>query len=117
MCCVCCMIIIIILDSPKLEDDGDDDPYVTSELKGFKIITTLNLVFSFCICVCMLILIKDKLKKLRCIAKKFRKNIVRRRGRLPTKSEIDLKKIQAYMSTSDDDNDHDSVMFERESVC
>ena len=111
------MIIIIILDSPKLEDDGDDDPYVTSELKGFKIITTLNLVFSFCICVCMLILIKDELKKLRCIAKKFRKNIVRRRGRLPTKSEIDLKKIQAYMSTSDDDNDHDSVMFERESVC
>jgi hypothetical protein len=51
--CMCIIIIIIIIfDLPKLEND---DPYVTPELKGFKIITTLNLVFSFCICVCMLI--------------------------------------------------------------
>ena len=106
---------IFILDSRK-HDDDDDDPFVSPELKGFKIITTLNLIFSFCTCVCMLILNKDKLNKLNCITKKSRMNMKSRHGRLSTKSEIDLKTMQSYISTSDD-NDYDSVMFDRESRC
>lgn len=37
------IIMIFILNSRK-HDDDDDDPFVSPELKGFNIITTLNLI-------------------------------------------------------------------------
>lgn len=113
--------IIIIVDSHKEKED--DDLFEDEEWKGFTIIVPLNLGFSVCIFIGLLVLIKDKLNKLKCgtkiSKKKFRRNraiFKPRHGKLPSRSEIDLNRIQSYISTSDD-NDYDSVMFERESVC
>lgn len=65
---------------------------------------------------------KDKFNKLKCgtkiSKKKFKGNRAiykPRHGKLPSRSEIDLNRIQSYMSASDD-NDYNSVIFDRESV-
>lgn len=83
----------------------------------------LFLGFIVCIFIGMLILIKDKFNKLKCGTKisknKFKRNraiFKPRHGKLPSRSDIDLNRMQSYMSASDD-NDYDSVMFDRESVC
>lgn len=93
------------------------------EWKGFTLIVSLNLGCSVCIFIGLLILIKDKFNKLKCgtkiSKKKFKRNraiFKPRHGKLPSRSEIDLNRIQSYMSASDE-NDYDSVMFDRESVC
>lgn len=92
-------------------------------MKGLKVLVSLNLGFSVCIFIGMLILIKDKFNKLKCgtkiSKKKFKRNraiFKPRHGKLPSRSERDLNRMQSYMSTSDD-NDYDYVMFDRESVC
>lgn len=102
------IILIFILNSRKHDDD--DDPFVSPELKGFNIITTLNLIL------CLHVnLNKDKLNKLNCITKKSTINMKSRHGWLSTKSEIDLKTMQSDISTSDDMIM--TVMFDRESRC
>lgn len=113
--------IIIIVDSQKKKEDHD--LLVDDEWKGFTLIVSLNLGFSVCIFIGLLILIKDKFNKLKCGTKISKKNFKRNRaifkprhGKLPSRSEIDLNRIQSYMSASDE-NDYDSVMFDRESVC
>lgn len=70
-------------------------------------------------------LIKDKLKNLKCDTKTSRKKIKRksnrsifkpRNSKLSTKFKIDLRKIQSYMSSTDD-SECESVIFYQESVC
>lgn len=122
--CVCIYIyylwIIIIVDSKK-----QDNLFIDPEWKGFTVLNILNLVFSFCIFVGVLVLIKDKLKNLKCDTKTSRKKIKRksnrsifkpRNSKLSTKSKIDLRKIQSYMSSTDD-SECESVIFYQESVC
>lgn len=123
--------IIIFVDSQKKKEDHD--LFVDDEWKSFTLIVPLNLGFivpvnlgfSVCIFIGMLILFKDKFNKLKCgtkiSKKKFKRNraiFKPRHGKLPSRSEIDLKRMQSYkyMSASDD-NDYDSVMSDRESVC
>lgn len=117
--------IIIIVDSQKKNKEvpDHDELFVDDELKGLTLIPSLNLGFSVCIFIGLLILIKDKFNKLQCRTKISKKKFKRsraifkpRHGKLPSRSEIDLNRIQSYMSASDD-NDYDSVMFDRESVC
>lgn len=112
--------IIIIVDSQKKKEDHD--LFEDDEWKGFTLILSLNLGFSICIFIGLLILMKDKFNKLKCgtkiSKKKFKRNRAiykPRHGKLPSRSEIDLNRIQSYMSASDD-NDYDSVIFDRESV-
>lgn len=115
--------IIIFVDSQKKKEDHDQ--FVDDEWKSFTLIVPLNLGFSVCIFIGMLILIKDKFNKLKCgtkiSKKKFKRNraiFKQRHGKLPSRSEIDLNRMQSYMYMSaSDDNDYDSVMFDRESVC
>lgn len=92
-------------------------------MKGFKLIVSLNLGFSICIFIGFLILIKKKFNMLKCATKisetRFERNraiFKLRLSKLLTKSEIELKRMQSYMSSTDDD-DCDSVILDRESSC
>lgn len=92
-------------------------------MKGFKLIVSLNLGFTICIFIGFLILIKKKFNMLKCATKISKKRFERNRAifkprlsKLLTKSEIELKRMQSYMSSTDDD-DCESVIFDRESSC
>lgn len=94
-------------------------------MKGFKLLVSLNLGFSICIFIGLLILIKNKFNMLKCATKISKKRFKRNRAifkprlgkkHAPSKSEIELQRKQSYISSTDDD-DYDSVIFDRESSC
>ncbi|XP_078329626.1 uncharacterized protein LOC111115871 isoform X3 [Crassostrea virginica] len=91
-------------------DDEDDDIFDVPTAKGQHIITLLCINIGICICILVgiFIFIKDKIKKHLCIFKRWKIYKPSKKNKLPSVSEIELNRMKAISSFSDD-NDNDSI--------